>query len=285
MEPTPAHHRTADGHEGLMDVGAFVETRPQSAKLMEQCQTLLHDVAKDSQSAAVRRSSSRDGRGDVAARQLHSVGIRVVTSVRHDLLRLAQRRARLAGDRGDRVDQRNQLGYVVAIGSGEDRGKRYTARINNDVVFRPVFPAVHGAWSRFFPPCTARTDDESTITRDKSICSPARSWFNTRWWSCSQTPARRHSSRRFQSVMPQQPISWGKSSHGMPVLSTNKMPVRQTRSGTRGLPTPGTYGCLGRIGSTRFHSSSETNNLLIVSSLTAMRPILTRTFRRGNGHF
>src|ERR1700721_2510107 len=83
-------------------------------------------------------------------------------------------------NRRDRIDQRNQLRHVVAIGPGEDGGKRYTARINNDVVFRPVFPAVHGTWSRFFPPCTARTDDESTITRDKSICSSAGSWFNTR---------------------------------------------------------------------------------------------------------
>src|SRR5277367_3904252 len=285
MESTPAHHRAANGHERLMDVGTLVEARPQAAELMEQRQCLLHDITKDAQAAAMWRSSSRDDCADAATRQLHSVGIGIVSTITHHFLGLAQRRTRLAGNRRNRVDERNQLRHVIAIGAGEDRGKRYTARINNDVVFRPVFPAVHGAWPRFFPPCTARTDDESTITREKSSSSSARSWFNTRWWSCSQTPARRHSSRQFQSVMPQQPISWGKSSHGMPVLSTNKMPIRQTRSGTRGLPTPGTYGCLGRIGSTRFHSSSETNNLLIVSSLTAMRPILTRTFRRGNGHF
>src|SRR5580692_261542 len=285
MEPTPADHRAANGHERLVDIGAFVEARPQAAELMEQRQGLLHDVTKDAQAAAVRRSSSRDGRGDIAARQFHSMRIGIVSTVSHDFLGFTQWRARLAGNRRDRIDQRNQLRHVVAIGPREEGGKRYTARINKDVVFRPVFPAVHGAWSRFFPPCTARTDDESTITRDKSICSSARSWFNTRWWSWSQTPARRHSSRRFQRVIPQQPISWGKSSQGMPVLSTNKMPVRQTRSGTRALPIPGTYGCFGRIGSTRFHSSSDTNSLLIVSSLTAMRNILTGTFRRGNGHF
>jgi hypothetical protein len=51
------------------------------------------------------------------------------------------------------------------------------------------------------------------------------------------------------------------------------------------LPTPGTNGCLGRIGSTSSHSSSDTNSLLIVSSLTAIHPILARTFRHGNGHF
>src|ERR1700733_14259994 len=285
MEPTPAHHRTANRHERLVDIVAFVESRPQPAELMEQGQRLLHDVTKDAQAATVRGSPSRDDRADIPARQLHPVGIGVVTPVRHHFLRLAQRRAGSAGDRPNRIDQGNQLRHVIAVGAGEDGGQRYTARINNDVVFRPVFPAVHGAWSRFFPPCTERIDDESTMTREKSIRSSARSWFNTRRWSCSQTPACRHSSRRFHSVMPQQPISWGKSSQGMPVLSTKRMPVRQTRSGTRGLPTPGTYGCLGRIGSTSFHSSSDTNSLLIVSSLTAMRIILNRSFRRGNGHF
>src|ERR1700733_7461219 len=285
MEPPPAYHRAANGHERLMDVGAFVETRPQSAELMEQCQRLFHNVTKDAQAAAVRRSPPRDGRADITTRQLHSVGIGVVTPIRHHFLRLAQRRAWLAGDGWDRIDQRNQLRHVVAVGSSENGGKRHAARINNDVVFRPVFPAIHGAGSRFFPPCTARTDDESTITCDKSIRSSARNWFNSRRWSCSQTPASRHSSRRFHRVIPQQPISCGKYSQGMPVLSTKMIPVRQIRSGTRGLPTPGTYGCLGRIGSTRFQSSSDTNSLLIVSSLTAMRPILTRSFRRDKGHF
>src|ERR1700733_8026681 len=285
MEPAPANHCTANRHERFMDIIAFVETRSQASELMEQRQRLLHNVSKDAQAAAMWRSPSRDDRTDMTPRQLHSVRIGVVTPVGHDLLRLAQRRARLAGNRRNCIDQGNQLRHVVAVGAGEDSGKRCPARINDDVVFRPVFPAVHGAWSRFFPPCTERIDDESTMTREKSIRSSARSWFNTRRWSCSQTPACRHSSRRFHSVMPQQPISWGKSSQGMPVLSTKRMPVRQTRSGTRGLPTPGTYGCLGRIGSTSFHSSSDTNSLLIVSSLTAMRIILNRSFRRGNGHF
>src|SRR5271170_6465960 len=285
METSPAHHRAANGHERLVDVVTFVETRPQSAELVKQRQSLFHHIAEDTQAAAMWRVASSNQGGDGATRQLHSMEIGIVSPVAHHFLRLAQRRTDLAANRRDGIDQRNQLRYVVAIGGGEEGGQRHAVGIDDQMVFRPVFPAIHGAGSRFFPPCTARMDDESTMTREKSIRSSARSWFNSRWWSCSQTPARRHSSRRFHRVMPQQPISWGKSSHGIPVLSTNRMPVRQMRSDTRGLPTPGTYGCLGRIGSTNFHSSSDTNSLLIVSSLTAMRVILTRSFRRGKGHF
>src|SRR5271155_4061432 len=250
MEPTPANHRAAEGHERLVDVISFIESRPESAELMQQGQGLLHHVTEDAQAAAMFLPPTGDGRGDVATRQLHSVGIGVISPVAHHFLRLAQRRARLTANRRNCIDQRDQLRHVVAIGRGENRGKRHAAGIDDDMMFRAVFPAVHGTWSRFFPPCTARTYAESTITREKSISLAPRSLSSNRWWSWSQTPACRHSSRRFHRVMPQQPISCGKSSHGRPVLSTKMIPVRQTRSGTRGLQTPGMYGCLGSIGST-----------------------------------
>src|SRR5208282_6356853 len=285
MKSSPANHRTAERKERLVDVVAFVESRSQPTELVQQCEGLLNHVSKDAQAAPVFRVAASDGCGDAAGRQLHPVRIGIVSPVGHHFLRLAQRRADLAADGRDRIDQRDQLGHVVTVGSGEDCGKRDAAGIDGEVVFRAVFPAVHGARSRFFPPCTARIDAESTITREKSICSAPRSLSSNNWCSCSQTPASRHSSRRFQSVMPQQPISCGKSSQGRPVLSTKMIPVRQTRSGTRGLPTPGTYGWLGKRGSTKAQSSSGTSGLLIVSSMTAVPNIVTERFRRGKDHF
>ena len=68
--------------------------------------------------------------------------------------------------------------------------------------------------------------------------------------------------------MPQQPISQGKSSQGMPVLSTNRMPVRHTRSSTRGCPPLGLGSCLGSKGSTNSHNSSGTSGLAMASSVT-----------------
>lgn len=64
METTPAHHRAANGHEGLMGIVAFVEARPQSTELMEQRQRLLHDPTEDAQAAAVRGVASNDQGGD-----------------------------------------------------------------------------------------------------------------------------------------------------------------------------------------------------------------------------
>jgi len=135
MEPPPAHHRAAESHERFVDVVAFVETRPQATELVEQGQGLLHDVAEDAQAAAVRRVASRDQGGDGATRQLHSMRIGIVAPVAHHFLGLAQRRADLAADRWNRVDQRDQLRDVVAIGCREDRGQRNPAGIDDDVMF------------------------------------------------------------------------------------------------------------------------------------------------------
>jgi hypothetical protein len=85
--------------------------------------------------------------------------------------------------------------------------------------------------------------------------------------------------------MPQQPISCGKSSQGMPVLSTNRMPLRHTRSSVRGLPPLALGGCLGRIGSTSAHNSSGTNSLPIASSLTVKQPIFVPGNDDGNVYF
>ena len=53
VEPPPANHGLADGHEGLVDVVALVEAGAQAPELVEQRQGLLDDVAEDAQAAAV----------------------------------------------------------------------------------------------------------------------------------------------------------------------------------------------------------------------------------------
>ena len=72
--------------------------------------------------------------------------------------------------------------------------------------------------------------------------------------------------------MPQQPNSHGKSSHAIPVLSTNRIPVRQTRSSAGGLPAFGRAGRRGSSGSTTPHSSSSTSGLAMASSVTIHPP-------------
>src|SRR4051794_25736471 len=65
--------------------------------------------------------------------------------------------------------------------------------------------------------------------------------------------------------MPQpQFISQGRSSQGMPVLRTNRMPVRAARSVTGGWPPLGLGVHLGSKGSMTSHSSSGSKGLAMI---------------------
>src|SRR5215204_680668 len=57
----------------------------------------------------------------------------------------------------------------------------------------------------------------------------------------------------------------GNISQGMPLFSTNSMPVRAARSSMRGLPPLGLGGSSGSSGSITSHSSSVTSFLAILS--------------------
>ena len=66
-----------------------------------------------------------------------------------------------------------------------------------------------------------------------------------------------------------QPISCGRYSHGIPVCSTNKIPVNTLRSSSRFRPgNRCRLGTTGINGSTSPHSSSDTNGLAIVAILS-----------------
>jgi hypothetical protein len=79
--------------------------------------------------------------------------------------------------------------------------------------------------------------------------------------SRSQIPALCQSRRRRQQVMPlPQPISRGSCSHGMPVESTNRVPVSTARLGMRGRPPVGLGPSAGKRGSITVQSSSPTSS-------------------------
>jgi hypothetical protein len=86
----------------------------------------------------------------------------------------------------------------------------------------------------------------------------------------SHTPASCQSRSRRQHVMPDpHPNSCGRSSQGIPVFSTNTIPVSALRSSSGGRPPLGRGGRFGSSGSTRAHNLSDTSGLAIApSSLT-----------------
>jgi hypothetical protein len=82
----------------------------------------------------------------------------------------------------------------------------------------------------------------------------------TRSESGPQFPACCRSRKRRQQVMPEpQPICAGSIRQGMPLRSTNRIPVRQARSDTRGRPPCGFGIEAGRSGRIKLHRASGTS--------------------------
>jgi hypothetical protein len=107
----------------------------------------------------------------------------------------------------------------------------------------------------------ARTDELSTMVCAQLICPAACRRVSRVWCTRAHTPARCHLTRRRQQLTPEpQPISKGNAVQGIPVRSTNKIPVSACRwlIGLR----PGWMRRLrlaaGSSGSTTRHRSSST---------------------------
>ena len=103
------------------------------------------------------------------------------------------------------------------------------------------------------------------LARDQPIRSASPKRFSERGVQPLPDPACCQSRKRRQQVMPEpQPTSCGRYSQRMPVFSTNRMPVKTARSGTRGRPgfSLSQRGG-GSSGATTAQSSSLTNGLAI----------------------
>lgn len=253
-----------------MDVGAAFVPDAEATELMQPRQSTLDDPAVDAQPAAMRDASAGQHRFDAQLYERIAMSFRMIRPIPLYTIRAATWVATLTGDRRDRVNQRQKLSHVVSVRTGKYRGERNAVRIGDDVVLRAVLPAIRGVGAGLRPPKTARTEALSTTARDQSILLASRNRLSSLWWMSCQTPASCHSCNRRQQVMPHpQPISCGRSSQGMPVLSTNRMPVNVRRWSIGFRPPLGRGLGGGRQGSMSSQSLSVSSGLAIgPSSMT-----------------
>jgi hypothetical protein len=206
-------------------------------------------------SAALRKNGF-----DTPIAQFLPVCFGVVSAICIDDLRFFQRVPADTTDGWNRVNERQQLGDVMAMGTGQDDRERHPICVSSNMVLGARSRTIYGVWPSFWPAPIARTEDESRITREKSIWPATRNSASSSSCNRSHTPASCQSRKRRQQVTPEpKPISAGRSRQRSPVRNTNKMPLNAARSGT-GL-RPGYFsrrgfGC-GSRGSIRFHNSSS----------------------------
>lgn len=92
------------------------------------------------------------------------------------------RSARLACDGGNGIDQGQQLRHIVRIDAGQHGREGNAVGVGDEVALAAGFVAIGGVGTRFFPPCTACTDDESTMARDQSTWSACCSLAKSTAW-------------------------------------------------------------------------------------------------------
>jgi len=276
-------HRTRNRKKRFVYVGASFESDSQSSMLMQPRQRSFDDPAMSAQAAAIFSASFGQDGVDTFFSKCFSMGFRVVGSVALDGVGFATGSTGLSPNRRDRFEQRKQLGDVVGVRARQNRGQRNAVSLSNHMMFAARFALIRGVRAGFRPPKTARTDALSTTVRDQSIWSASRNLASKTSCSSSHIPADCQSRRYRQQVIPDpQPISWGNISQGMPLLSTNRIPVSTLRRSIglrpgyrrrRGLGD-------GRRGSISFHNSSETNCLAMCRPPFSIGP--THVFGNSN---
>ena len=250
-----------------MDIVSALVADRKSAVLRKPCQRALHNPPMPSQ--FLRTLHTLSGYAPLDAPFSQSLGALfvVVGFVGVHLIRALPRSASRTLYRLDRVQKLLENHRIVDIGGSADHTERDARPLDHNMALRARLSLICRIRSGSLSPLLAGTLAESREARSQSICfaSPRRS-KRTRC-SFSHTPASCHSRKRRQQVTPlPQPISWGSISQGMPLFSTNRMPLRAARSSMRGLPPSGLGGSSGNSGSTISQSTSLTNSLAIFST-------------------
>ena len=208
-------HDTGQSHERQMNVGSSVVSNPQAPELVQPTDRPFHHPAEDAQAAAVFGVPLGNRRVDPSLGQLFPVRVGVIRTVSEQFLWASCGVPDFASDGRDRIHQWDQLRHVVAVGARDPNGKRNALRIRDEVMLRPVFPAIHGAGTGTFAPPTARTWLESTTAAERSIASSARNRSSKALWIFFHTPAFCQAVRYRQQLIPQpQPISCGSPPRG-----------------------------------------------------------------------
>lgn len=242
-----------------MNVVAALVTDDEPFHLVQPCERALDDPAVAPELLAGVELRPRDAALNPAPLECALVAPRAVALVGVELRGAPPWAPDLAADRWDGVDELLEARDLVDVGGREELGEWDSVGIRNKMAFRARFAAIRWIRPGRRAPLFAGTMEASIAARVQSIRSASRSRARSASCNCRHTPASFQSRNRRQQVMPEpQPSSCGRSSHGSPVRSTNRMPAKHFRSGTRGRPPLGFGGSGGRIGSMICHSSSGT---------------------------
>ena len=125
--------------------------------VVEPGEGALDDPADATETGAVFGLATRDLGLDPSGAKLAPVLVVVVAAVGGDPLGPAAGSADLAAYGWDAFDQRDQLGDVVAVATGDRPGERDPGRVYEKVMLGAVSGSINRAWARLGAPFFACT--------------------------------------------------------------------------------------------------------------------------------
>jgi hypothetical protein len=261
-------------------IPAFIP-HSQASHLVDPRVGALYHPAVSPQSLLRLDARPCDTWGDAASTQAPTVLARRVRLVRMQLAgSMAGTTAGLLHLR-HRIQQGEQFVGVVDVRPGQALSQRVAVGVDEKMMLTTRLRSVRRVLAREGPPFEARTAEESIEARLKSTWPRCPSSLSSSRCRRSNTPARVHSSRRLQAVIPDRPNCLaGSISQGMPLLSTKRMASKADRSSARGRPVVFFLGT-GRSGATRSHSASGTSSRAMSPrcSWSAQSSTLPSTFK------
>ena len=110
--------------EGFVYVGSAFPADAESFEAVEPGEAAFHHPSVGAKAGAVPGAAAGDGRHDAACVDLVAVDVVVVATVGEQRVGLAAGMAAASAHRRNGVEQRQELGDVVAVAAGENDGQR-----------------------------------------------------------------------------------------------------------------------------------------------------------------
>ena len=140
-----------------MDVGAAVVADEQAFELVQPGEGAFDDPAGAPEAGAVLDLAARDLGCDPTLSKLASVLVVVVAAVGGEAVGPPTGTADLAAYRRHTLDQRDELGYVVAVAARDRPGERDPGRVDQEVMLAAVSGSINRARARRGAPFFACT--------------------------------------------------------------------------------------------------------------------------------
>lgn len=240
-----------------MSFDAALKANPQLSKGGEPSVCALNDPSMASKPVVALNPFARDAWLDASSFEMVPATCEVISFVSVELVRPAQGSAPDTANRRQRIDQFFKHHRIVPIRPCHAEHQRDAVFVSDEVPLAAELASVRRVGARVRAPRGLATEAPSRLARLKSNWSaPRSSASNTICRRCHTPPACHCLSLR-QQVMPlPYPSSNGKCSQGVPVRSTNKMPLSAFSSSSLGRPPLGDTGVGGSSGLSFFHSAA-----------------------------